>query len=88
MGQVSKTANTSRFYFCKLFRQFTAVTFTEFLARTRIDQAKHLLLNPNLRVSEIAFDIGFQSLGNFNRVFKQLVGQSPSDYRDRLPALT
>jgi AraC-like DNA-binding protein len=38
-----------------------------------------------LRISEIAFEIGFQSLTHFNRVFKRLAGQSPSEYRNQLP---
>ncbi|MDG1890325.1 MAG: helix-turn-helix domain-containing protein, partial [Verrucomicrobiota bacterium] len=41
--------------------------------------------NPNLRVSEIAFEVGFQSLTHFNRVFRKLVGLSPSSYRRKLP---
>jgi len=50
----------------------------------RIEKSKNLLLNPNLRVSEIAFEVGFQSLTHFNRVFKKLLGQSPTDYRAQL----
>ena len=42
--------------------------------------------NPNLRVSEIAFEVGFQSLTHFNRVFKRIVGESPTEYRGHLPA--
>lgn len=85
LGQVSSFVNTSRFYFCKLFRKFTSVTFTEFVSRTRVEKAKNLLLNPNLRVSEIAFAVGFQSVTHFNRMFKKIVGQSPTNYRDTLP---
>lgn len=86
LGQVSSTVNTSRFYFCKQFRKSTGQSFTEFISRTRVEKAKSLLLNPNLRISEIAFAAGFQSLGHFARMFKRIVGQSPSDYRDTLPS--
>ena len=48
--------------------------FTEFLSRTRVESAKKLLLRPNLRISEIAYEVGFQSLTHFNRVFRKLVG--------------
>jgi AraC-like DNA-binding protein len=85
---VSSAVNMSTFHFCKLFRKCTAVTFTEFVSRTRIEKAKNLLLNPNLRISEIAFAVGFQSLSHFNRVFKKNVGQSPMGYRGRLLAAT
>jgi AraC-like DNA-binding protein len=48
---------------------------------------KELLLNPNLRISEIAFQTGFQSLTHFNRTFLKLIGRSPSEYRARLRAI-
>jgi len=85
LGQVAKAVNTSTFYFCKLFKKATGVNFTEYVSRVRIEKAKGLLLNPNLRVSEIAYEVGFQSLTHFNRVFKKLMGQSPTQYRAQLP---
>ena len=84
LGQVAKAVNMSAFYFCKMFKKITGVNFTDYLSRVRIEKAKNLLLNPNLRVSEIAFEVGFQSLTHFNRVFKKLLGQSPTDYRAQL----
>src|SRR5207247_5247708 len=81
LATVAKAVNTSTFYFCKLFRRATGLTFTDYLARVRIEKAKALLLDPNRRVSEIAYDVGFQSLTHFNRIFKQLVDASPSIYR-------
>jgi AraC-like DNA-binding protein len=85
LSRVSLIANMSTFYFCKLFRKFTTVTFTQFVSRTRIEQAKLLLLNPNPRISEIGYAVGFQSLSHFNRVFKQIAGDSPTAFRGRLP---
>jgi AraC-like DNA-binding protein len=85
LTQVASAVNTSSFYFCKQFRKVTGVSFTEFVSRTRIEKAKNFLLNDNLRVSEIAFAVGFQSLTHFNRVFKKIVRQSPTNYRDQLP---
>lgn len=84
LGQVSKAVNSSPFYFCKLFKKATGLNFTDYLSRIRIERARNLLLNPNLRVSEIAFEVGFQSLTHFNRVFKHTVGQSPTQYREQL----
>jgi AraC-like DNA-binding protein len=81
LGQVARAVNTSTFYFCKMFKKATGLNFTDYVSRTRIEKAKNLLLNPNLRVSEIAFEVGFQSLTHFNRVFKKIVGESPTDYR-------
>jgi AraC-like DNA-binding protein/ligand-binding sensor protein len=85
LATVARVANMSSFYFCKMFKKATGLNFTEYLSRVRVETAKKLLLNPNARVSEVAFDSGFTSITNFNRTFKQLVGRSPSDYRDTLP---
>ncbi len=84
LGHVAKAVNTSTFYFCKMFKKATGINFTDYLSRVRIEKSKNLLLNPNLRVSEIAFEVGFQSLTHFNRVFKKILGQSPSEYRTQL----
>jgi len=84
LGHVAKAVNTSTFYFCKIFKKATGINFTDYLSRVRIEKSKNLLLNPNLRVSEIAFEVGFQSLTHFNRVFKRILGQSPTEYRAQL----
>jgi AraC-like DNA-binding protein/ligand-binding sensor protein len=84
LEQVAKSVNTSKFYFCKIFKRETGINFTDYLSRVRLERAKNLLLNPNLRVSEIAYEVGFQSLTHFNRVFKRILGRSPTDYRGRL----
>jgi len=84
LGQVARAVNTSTFYFCKMFKRYTGINFTDYLSRVRIEKSKNLLLNPNLRVSEIAFEVGFQSLTHFNRVFKKILGQSPTEYRAQL----
>ncbi|HMP83675.1 MAG TPA: helix-turn-helix domain-containing protein [Verrucomicrobiota bacterium] len=84
LRQVAKAVNTSAFYFCKLFKKITGINYTDYLSRVRIEKSKNLLLNPNLRVSEIAFEVGFQSLTHFNRVFKRILGQSPTEYRAQL----
>jgi len=84
LGQVAKAVNTSTFYFCKMFKKITGVNFTDYVSRVRIEKAKGLLLNPNLRISEIAYEVGFQSLTHFNRVFKKILGQSPTEFRGQL----
>jgi AraC-like DNA-binding protein len=86
LGQVAKAVNMSSYYFCKMFKKVAGINFTDYVARVRIEKSKNLLLNPNLRVSEIAFEVGFQSLTHFNRVFKKILGQSPTEYRAQLLA--
>jgi AraC-like DNA-binding protein/ligand-binding sensor protein len=85
LADVAKAVNTSTFYFCKMFKKATGLNFTEYLARVRVEKARNLLLNPNLRISEVAFAAGFQSLSHFNRVFRRIAGESPTRYREKLP---
>lgn len=82
--QVAQAVNMSVFYFCKSFKKATGMTFTDYLARVRVEKVKNLLLNPHMRVSEAAYAAGFQSLSQFNRVFRRIAGESPSVYRDKL----
>ncbi len=84
LGDVAKAVNTSSFYFCKMFKKATRLNFTDYLSRIRIEKSRDLLLNPNLRISEIAYEVGFQSLTHFNRVFRRVLGQSPTEFRMRL----
>jgi AraC-like DNA-binding protein/ligand-binding sensor protein len=86
LGQVARAVNTSTFYFCKIFRRVTGLNFTDYVSRIRIEKSRNLLLNRNLRISEIAYEVGFQSLTHFNRVFKRILGVSPTQYRSRLPS--
>lgn len=84
LSQVARAVHMSTFYFCKQFKKATGCTFTEYLARVRVEAAKARLLNPQERVSETAFQVGFQSITHFNRIFRKVVGQSPTDYRATL----
>ena len=84
LANVAKAAGASVFHFCKIFHKTTGLKFTDYVARVRLEDARTRLLNPNLRISEIAYDVGFQSLTQFNRTFKRVFGQSPSDFRARL----
>ena len=84
LGQVASAVNMSSFYFCKTFKKATGMTFTDYLARVRIEKVKNLLLNPHKRVSEAAYEAGFQSLSQFNRVFRRIAGESPTVYREKL----
>ena len=84
LSQVASAVNMSAFYFCKTFKKTTGMTFTDYLARVRVEKVKNLLLNPHKRVSEAAYEAGFQSLSQFNRVFRRVAGEAPTVYRMRL----
>ncbi len=85
LAAVAHVVNMSATYFSEKFKEMTGINFVEYVARTRIEKARNLLLNPNRRVSEVAFEVGFQSLSQFNRMFKKVSGESPRDYRAKLP---
>lgn len=87
LGRIAHVANVSRHYFCKMFKMATGINFIDYLSRVRVEKSKTLLLNPNSRISEAAFACGFQSMTNFNREFKRIVGRSPTKFREALPKL-
>lgn len=87
LGRIAQVANISRHYFCKMFKKATGINFTDYLSRVRVEKSKTLLLNPNSRISEVAFACGFQSMTNFNREFKRIVRRSPTQFREALPKL-
>jgi AraC-like DNA-binding protein len=81
LREVARVANTSANYFSEKFKEATGLNFVKYVARVRFEKAAALLGEADLRVSEIAFATGFQSLSQFNRVFKNFSGKSPTEYR-------
>ncbi len=86
LSVVAKAAGSSMFHFCKLFKSATGLRFTDYVSRIRLEHAKQLLMKPNARVGEVAFEVGFQSLTQFNRSFNRVVGHSPRAFREKLMA--
>jgi AraC-like DNA-binding protein len=81
LTKVAKAVHISANHLSDKFKEVTGVNFVDYIARRRTEKACGLLQNSNLRISEIALAVGFQSLSQFNRVFKKLTGKSPSAYR-------
>ncbi|HEY5779696.1 MAG TPA: PocR ligand-binding domain-containing protein [Terrimicrobiaceae bacterium] len=86
LAEAARAVSLSAKHFSDMFRKATGIPFVEYVGRVRVEKAKNLLANPQLRISEVAFEVGFQSLSQFNRVFKKIAGQSPKSYRQTLPA--
>lgn len=82
LKEVARRANLSGCYFSTKFKDLTGLAFTEYVARARVEAAKKLLAIPGIRVSEIAFAVGFQSLTHFNRTFKNMTCCSPTRFRE------
>ena len=81
LTRIAKAVNMNANYLSENFKQVTGIKFVDYVAHARFKNACDLLRNSRLRISEIAFAVGFQSLSQFNRVFKKLSGKSPSAYR-------
>src|SRR6266571_8484286 len=81
LAKVAKFAHISANHLSEKFKEVAGINFVDYVARIRVDNARDLLQNSNLRISEIAFAVGFQSLSQFNRVFKKLTRKSPTQLR-------
>jgi AraC-like DNA-binding protein/ligand-binding sensor protein len=86
LSSAAKAAGASMFHFCTLFHQTTGLKFSDYVARSRIENARVLLCDPRRRMCEVASEAGFQSMTAFNRAFRRVVGQSPTEYRTDLAA--
>jgi len=84
LTKVAKAVNISPNYLSEKFKKVTGVNFVDYVAHIRTEKARDLLEDVDLRTSEIAFAVGFQSLSQFNRVFKKLFRKSPTEFRARL----
>ena len=81
LDEVSSVVNISSFHFCRKFKESTGMTLTNYVAHRRIELVKEALLNTKRSVTDIAFHVGFQSLSQFNRSFKKVVGLCPTEFR-------
>ena len=79
---IAKTVNLTTAAFCRYFKRQTNMTFTAFVNQYRIERAKNLLMQGH-NVSETCYAVGLDSLSYFNKLFKGLVGENPSDFRAR-----
>jgi AraC family transcriptional regulator, melibiose operon regulatory protein len=78
----------NKHYISHLFREITGITARQYILNYRLDQARYLLeLNPEQPISEIALQVGFESIPHFSRLFRQHFNVSPSTYRKQLPLI-
>ncbi|GEM_PF-161079 len=80
-ADVAQLSGFSTYYFSRVFKKYANESFSEFLNRSRIRKAVRLLRVSDVPVTEIAFSAGFQSISNFNKVFRSTLGCSPLEYR-------
>lgn len=83
LAEISKHACLSRYHFLRLFRDTFETTPHQYLIQRRIEKAKELLRAPGPSVTDVCFEVGFQSLGSFSSLFRRCVGHAPINYRRR-----
>lgn len=81
LDTIAGIAGFSKFHFSRLFKQFTNMSFYDYLNKERIQVAETLLLNHKLSITEVAFQSGFSSIATFNRVFKKFKNCTPTEFR-------
>ncbi len=86
LDELARVAGVSKFHFARSFEATYGETPIRYLTRRRIERAQDLLRAANLTVTEVCMLVGFASLGSFSSRFTQLVGESPTAYRDRWAA--
>ena len=80
---VSAALSYNQSYFCRLFKKHFNCSFGEYLNIYRIKKAEELLANQELKVSDVAYSVGFNNLSYFSKVFLALTGSTPSEYRKK-----
>ena len=83
---LAREANVSKYHFARCFAEAYGEPPVRYLTRRRIERAQDLLRAANLTVTEVCMLVGFSSLGSFSSRFRELVGESPTQYRDRWAA--
>src|SRR5690349_23114544 len=81
LHDMSRVAYLSAFHFNRVFHQITGLPPNKFISAMRLDEAKRLLLNTNLSITDICFEVGYNSLSTFTRLFTQRVGLGPREFR-------
>ena len=80
-AQVAAKTGLSPYYFSKLFNEYTEMSFPDYISGIRVQNAINLLVNEKLSITECAFLAGFQSTTRFNKVFREITGMTPREYR-------
>lgn len=81
LDKIADIAGFSKFHFSRIFKQFTNLSFYEYLNQQRVKTAERLLLEPNLTITDVAMQSGFSSISTFNRVFKTVKECTPTEFK-------
>lgn len=83
LNLVADKLNLTPGYLSSIFKEKTNINFSEYLNNLRVERAKELLVNVDLRIQDIAMQVGYQNVNSFIRMFKRRYGLTPGEYRKR-----
>ncbi|WP_339882639.1 AraC family transcriptional regulator [Polaribacter vadi] len=84
LEDISNVACMTTNSFCRFFKKMTNKSFTQFLNEIRIRNASRILVQENIPISEVCYIVGFNSITNFNKQFKQIMGATPKKFREAI----
>lgn len=84
LDEVAQIANLTPTSFCRMFKSKTKKNFIEYLNEIRISNACKLLIETDMSVSEIAYECGYKTVSNFNKLFKKNTANTPKEYQNKI----
>ncbi|MBZ9686017.1 AraC family transcriptional regulator [Clostridium estertheticum] len=81
LESIAKKANLSMFYFSRVFKDIVGMNYKTYLNWVRVNKAESMIKTSNMPITDIAFECGFNSIRSFNRVYKAIKGDIPSNLR-------
>ncbi|MCG8498900.1 MAG: AraC family transcriptional regulator, partial [Firmicutes bacterium] len=86
LDKISSVINMAKGSLCRFFKSQMGITIFEYLNQIKVELACNLLRNLDLSILDVSYDSGFNNLSHFNKQFKKVTGQTPSEYRKQLKA--
>ncbi|MNJ58120.1 HTH-type transcriptional activator Btr [compost metagenome] len=83
LSQVAKHVHMNPNYFSEVFKRETGQNYIEFVTQAKLRKAMTLLRETPAKISEVAYQIGYEDIKHFNRLFKKFTGLTPSEYRSK-----
>lgn len=81
LDRLADVAGYSKYHFSRIFKQYNSMSYLQYINARRTKAAEHLLLEPDLSITDVAMQAGFKSLTTFNRIFKEIKHCTPSDFK-------
>lgn len=84
LADAARAVSMSQSHFSRFFKRTTGCSFFKYVSNVRIDKAQRLLLNKDLNCTQIAYQVGFESLSRFYRAFKEITHCTPKKYAQQV----